>query len=114
VSDLQIPFPISGNLERWADQGVLLLNATLTVRESQAGSHQNKGWETFTDAVIQERGYEFVMECHRIYDLLRTGTFKSKIRSIGKPAPRGDLFPIPQSEIDANPKIGLAGQNPGY
>ena len=53
-SDLQIPFPISGNLERWADQGVLLLNATLTVRESEAGSHQNQGWETFTDAVIQK------------------------------------------------------------
>lgn len=42
----------SGNLERWANQGVLLLNATLTVRAHQAGSHQNKGWETFTDAVI--------------------------------------------------------------
>lgn len=42
----------NGNLERWADQGVLLLNATLTVRAHQAGSHQNKGWETFTDAVI--------------------------------------------------------------
>jgi uracil-DNA glycosylase len=53
-SDLQIPFPTSGNLERWADQGVLLLNATLTVRESEAGSHQNQGWETFTDAVIQK------------------------------------------------------------
>jgi uracil-DNA glycosylase len=53
-SDLQIPFPISGNLERWADQGVLLLNATLTVRESEAGSHQNQGWETFIDAVIQK------------------------------------------------------------
>ncbi|MES2411198.1 MAG: uracil-DNA glycosylase [Bacteroidota bacterium] len=53
-TDLQIPFPKSGNLERWADQGVLLLNATLTVRESEAGSHQNKGWETFTDAVIQK------------------------------------------------------------
>lgn len=52
--DLGIPFPKSGNLERWADQGVLLLNATLTVRESEAGSHQNKGWETFTDAVIQK------------------------------------------------------------
>lgn len=45
--------PQSGNLERWAKQGVLLLNATLTVREHQAGSHQGKGWETFTDAVIQ-------------------------------------------------------------
>ena len=52
--DLQIPYPSSGNLERWADQGVLLLNATLTVRQSEAGSHQNKGWETFTDAIIQE------------------------------------------------------------
>jgi len=52
--DVQIPFPKSGNLERWAAQGILLLNATLTVRESGAGSHQNKGWETFTDAVIQK------------------------------------------------------------
>ncbi len=51
--DLGIPFPSSGNLERWAQQGILLLNATLTVRESEAGSHQNHGWETFTDAVIQ-------------------------------------------------------------
>jgi uracil-DNA glycosylase len=53
-SDLGLPIPISGNLERWADQGVLLLNATLTVRENEAGSHQTKGWETFTDAVIQK------------------------------------------------------------
>lgn len=51
--DLQIPYPKSGNLERWANQGVLLLNATLTVRANEAGSHQNKGWETFTDAVIK-------------------------------------------------------------
>jgi len=53
-TDLNKPFPRTGNLERWADQGVLLLNATLTVRESEAGSHQNHGWETFTDAVIQK------------------------------------------------------------
>lgn len=52
--DLNKPFPKTGNLERWADQGVLLLNATLTVRESEAGSHQGHGWETFTDAVIQK------------------------------------------------------------
>lgn len=52
--DLGIPFPNSGNLERWAKQGILLLNATLTVRESDAGSHQKKGWETFTDAVIKK------------------------------------------------------------
>jgi uracil-DNA glycosylase len=51
--DLSIPFPKSGNLERWAEQGVLLLNSTLTVKESMAGSHQNKGWEQFTDAVIR-------------------------------------------------------------
>jgi uracil-DNA glycosylase len=52
--DLKLPIPISGNLERWARQGVLLLNATLTVRESEAGSHQKKGWEEFTDAVIKK------------------------------------------------------------
>ncbi|MEC7264660.1 MAG: uracil-DNA glycosylase [Bacteroidota bacterium] len=51
--DVAKPYPQSGNLERWADQGVLLLNATLTVRAHQAGSHQNRGWETFTDAVIK-------------------------------------------------------------
>jgi len=51
-TDLGIPYPRSGNLTHWADQGVLLLNATLTVRANQAGSHQGKGWEQFTDAVI--------------------------------------------------------------
>ncbi|MBB3186459.1 uracil-DNA glycosylase [Microbacter margulisiae] len=51
--DLQIPMPSSGNLERWAVQGVLLLNATLTVNAHQAGSHQNKGWERFTDQIIE-------------------------------------------------------------
>ena len=52
-SDLGFSIPSSGNLERWARQGVLLLNATLTVRCGNAGSHQNKGWENFTDAVIR-------------------------------------------------------------
>jgi len=52
--DLDKPVPASGNLERWANQGVLLLNATLTVRASSPGSHQNKGWEIFTDAVIRK------------------------------------------------------------
>ncbi|RYU92833.1 uracil-DNA glycosylase [Emticicia agri] len=51
--DLGKPIPKSGNLERWAKQGVLLLNATLTVRAGAAGSHQGKGWEQFTDAVIR-------------------------------------------------------------
>lgn len=52
--DLGIPIPRSGNLTRWANQGVLLLNATLTVQAHSAGSHQNKGWETFTDAAIRK------------------------------------------------------------
>lgn len=53
-ADLGIPIPKSGNLEPWAKQGVLMLNATLTVRQSQAGSHQGKGWENFTDAAIRK------------------------------------------------------------
>lgn len=52
--DLGKPVPEHGDLGRWADQGVLLLNATLTVRASSPGSHQNKGWEEFTDAVIKK------------------------------------------------------------
>lgn len=52
-SDLGKEMPATGNLERWAEQGVLLLNATLTVRAHTAGSHQKKGWEEFTDTVIQ-------------------------------------------------------------
>ena len=52
-SDLGYPIPSTGSLIPWADQGVLLLNATLTVRAGQAGSHQGKGWETFTDSVIR-------------------------------------------------------------
>ena len=52
-SDLNIPIPKTGNLEKWAGQGVLLLNATLTVRANQPGSHQKKGWEYFTDSVIK-------------------------------------------------------------
>ena len=51
--DLDIPIPSTGNLTNWAKQGILLLNATLSVRENLAGSHQNKGWEIFTDHVIK-------------------------------------------------------------
>jgi uracil-DNA glycosylase len=65
-TDLGVPIPSHGNLESWADQGVLLLNATLTVRANQAGSHQNKGWEKFTDSVIrrlseQKEGLVFIL-----------------------------------------------------
>lgn len=52
-NDLQLPYPNSGDLTPWATQGVLLLNATLTVRSGQAASHQKKGWEQFTDYIIQ-------------------------------------------------------------
>ena len=65
-SDLGKPVPQTGNLLRWADQGVLLLNATLTVRAHQAGSHQNKGWEEFTDAVIHRLAEE---RSHIVYIL---------------------------------------------
>lgn len=58
ANDFGYPAPKSGNLERWAQQGVLLLNATLTVQAHRAGSHQGKGWETFTDAVIQKISHE--------------------------------------------------------
>lgn len=57
-SDLGIQAPRSGNLERWAKQGVLLLNATLTVEANSAGSHQKKGWEQFTDAIIHKLSNE--------------------------------------------------------
>jgi uracil-DNA glycosylase len=57
-ADLGKPIPKSGNLERWADQGVLLLNATLTVQAHRAGSHQGKGWELFTDAAIRHLANE--------------------------------------------------------
>lgn len=65
-TDIGSAYPKSGNLERWAEQGVLLLNATLTVRAHQAGSHQKKGWESFTDAVIkvlsdQKEGLVFLL-----------------------------------------------------
>jgi uracil-DNA glycosylase len=65
-TDIGKDYPNSGNLERWAKQGVLLLNATLTVRANEAGSHQKKGWETFTDTVIktisdQKKGVVFLL-----------------------------------------------------
>ena len=58
LSDLSKPMPSNGDLTRWAHQGVLLLNATLTVQAHQAGSHQRKGWEEFTDAAIRHLAEE--------------------------------------------------------
>jgi len=92
-TDLGVPYPASGNLERWARQGVLLLNATLTVRAHQAGSHQNKGWEHFTNAVI-----EIISEKKKNVIFMLWGSFakqksklidtsKHKILSTGHPSP---------------------------
>ena len=77
---LGAPLPTSGNLTRWARQGVLLLNATLTVRAHQAGSHQRRGWETFTDAVIKRLndGKE-----HLVF-LLWGGYARSKVQLIDR------------------------------
>jgi uracil-DNA glycosylase len=76
--DLGISIPESGNLERWADQGVFLLNATLTVRAHQAGSHQNKGWELFTDNVIET----ISKEKEGVVFLLWGGYAKKKVKLI--------------------------------
>ena len=79
-ADLGIPYPKSGNLERWADQGVLLLNATLTVRAHQAGSHQKKGWESFTDQVIKTVSDQK----HGVVFLLWGGYAKKKVTLIDR------------------------------
>ncbi len=70
-SDLGIPRPLSGDLTRWAIQGVLLLNATLTVRAHQAGSHQKKGWEEFTDYVIRVLNSEKESIVFFLWELMR-------------------------------------------
>ena len=77
-NDLGTPMPMSGNLTRWAEQGVLLLNATLTVRAHQAASHQRRGWEMFTDAVIK------ALDAHRdhLVFILWGGYARSKAKLI--------------------------------
>ncbi len=77
-NDLGIPYPKSGNLIKWADQGVILLNATLTVRAHQAGSHQKKGWEVFTDSVIKT----ISQNKDKVVFLLWGGFAKGKIKLI--------------------------------
>lgn len=77
-NDIKKAYPNSGNLKPWAEQGVLLLNATLTVRANQAGSHQKQGWETFTDTLIQKLS----QEQHNLIFLLWGGFAKKKSRLI--------------------------------
>ena len=77
-TDVNIPCPKSGDLSRWAKQGVLLLNATLTVRAGEAGSHQKQGWEQFTDAVIQK----ISEEKKDVVFLLWGGFAKKKVKLI--------------------------------
>lgn len=76
--ELQVPYPISGDLSRWSEQGVLLLNATLTVEQGNPGSHQKKGWEDFTDLLIKrlsERNESIVF-------MLWGGFAKAKVKLI--------------------------------
>jgi uracil-DNA glycosylase len=80
AADLQKPVPKSGNLERWATQGVLLLNATLTVRAHEAGSHQQKGWKQFTDAIIAQ----ISEQCEGVVFLLWGGFAKKKGAKINR------------------------------
>lgn len=119
-SDLGKPTPTSGNLLRWADQGVLLLNATLTVRAHMAGSHQNYGWETFTDAVIHKLAEN---RSHLVYILWgsyaqKKGTFidatKNLVLKSAHPSPlsayRGFFGSKPFSK--ANDYLIVTGQEP--
>ncbi|TVZ54772.1 uracil-DNA glycosylase [Lutibacter sp. Hel_I_33_5] len=80
TTDLGKEYPESGDLSSWAKQGVLLLNATLTVRAHEAGSHQKQGWETFTDAVIKE----ISNQKENVVFLLWGGFAKKKVKLIDK------------------------------
>lgn len=120
-TDLGVPYPQSGDLSSWATQGVLLLNATLTVREGQAGSHQNLGWEQFTDFVIQT----ISNECADVVFLLWGGYARKKkslidaqkhlILESGHPSPlsanRGYWFGN-QHFSKANRYLASKGKNP--
>jgi len=120
-TDLGIPYPQSGDLSYWAKQGVLLLNATLTVRAGQAGSHQKQGWEQFTDFVIQT----ISNECTDVVFLLWGGYARKKkslidaqkhlILESGHPSPlsanRGYWFGN-QHFSKANSFLASKGKNP--
>lgn len=94
-NDLGLPIPNHGNLEKWAAQGVLLLNTTLTVRANMAGSHQKKGWETFTDAAIRA-----ISEQHKNIVFLLWGNYaqaKTQIIDVNKHYVLKSVHPSPLS-----------------
>ena len=96
-NDLGISLSDSGNLDRWAEQGILLLNATLTVRAKEAGSHQDKGWEIFTDKVIQT-----LSEQHNNLVFVLWGTFAQKKQVLIDPKKHLILTSVHPSPLSAH------------
>jgi uracil-DNA glycosylase len=98
--DMGKPIPKSGNLERWAEQGVLLLNATLTVRAATPGSHQKKGWEDFTDAVIHQLAENKIGVVYLLWGAYaqKKGEFidtqKNLVLKAGHPSPLNKIVPF--------------------
>lgn len=96
AADIGMPIPASGNLDRWAEQGVLLLNAVLTVREHEAASHAGKGWEQFTDAVVRK-----IAERKRGVVYLLWGSYAQKKGAIANPAENCILKAVHPSPLSA-------------
>ena len=96
AADIGTPIPTSGNLDRWAEQGVLLLNAVLTVREHEAASHAGKGWEQFTDAVVRK-----IAERKRGVVYLLWGSYAQKKGAIANPADNCILKAVHPSPLSA-------------
>ena len=93
-SDLNRPVPASGNLDRWAEQGVLLLNAVLTVRAHEAASHAGRGWETFTDAVVRAERKQGIV-------YLLWGSYAQRKGAIADPARNCILKAVHPSPLSA-------------
>ena len=96
AADIGTPIPASGNLDRWAEQGVLLLNAVLTVCEHEAASHAGKGWEQFTDAVVRK-----IAERKRGVVYLLWGSYAQKKGAIANPAENCILKAVHPSPLSA-------------
>jgi len=96
AADIGAPIPVSGNLDRWAEQGVLLLNAVLTVREHEAASHAGKGWEQFTDAVVRK-----IAERKQGVVYLLWGSYAQKKGAIADPTQNCILKAVHPSPLSA-------------